>query len=85
MSIPAEFWKGYADAVWREFTKRSRKPERLMSNLEWCVLRAWLDAGIPLRVVLRAMRETDGQPNRLSYYGPSVIFAYASWRHAIKA
>ena len=78
-----DYWPKYADAVWREFTRRSGKPERLMSCLEWETMREWLDGGVPLRVVLRGIQDTGGRPNTLSYYRPSVRRAYEQWRQAV--
>lgn len=83
--VPMESWKAYADAVWAEFTRRSGKPERLMSPNEWEVLREWLYGGIPLRVVLRGMQDTDKAGKTLTYYKPSVRTAYESWRMAMSA
>jgi hypothetical protein len=83
--VPMDSWKEYADTVWREFTKRSGKPERLMACTEWDVLREWLYAGVPLRVVLTAMSETRGRPRSLTYYEPSVRDEYERWRQAMTA
>lgn len=72
VAVPEEYWKPYASEVWMEFTKRSGVPERIMSPAEWWALRGWLLAGVPLRVVLTAMKETKGRPLSLTYYRPSV-------------
>lgn len=83
--VPMEAWKEYADTVWRVFTRRSGKPERLMSCTEWDVLREWLYAGVPLRVVLTAMSETPKRGRSLTYYEPSVRVEYERWRQALSA
>lgn len=79
-AVPQESWPEYSTAVWQAFTERSGRSERLMGAGEWWVLRGWLRAGIPLRVVLRAFQDTGGRGQSLAYYGPSVREAYERWR-----
>lgn len=63
----------YAHEVWAAFLAKTGQPEtRPMGPLDWTPLKNWLDAGVPLRAVLTAIRETKGKGGTLGYYGPSV-------------
>jgi hypothetical protein len=72
----------YAEAVWDEFLLRSRVPRLTMGPVEFDLVRGWMEA-VPLRIVLRAIRETRGHGATLNYYASSVSDAYASWRQAV--
>ena len=74
----------YAEAVWEEFLLRSGQPAtRSISPVEWYTLAGWMNAGIPLRVVLRGLEDT-GRPGRaLTYYRASVAQAAENWRKAL--
>ena len=74
----------YAHEVWTAFLEHSgQKPTRLMSPSEWDVMRSWLDAAVPLRIVLRAFEDTAGRGKTLAYYRGSVEEAMRNWRRAV--
>jgi hypothetical protein len=82
--IPQDAQRAYCLDIYCEFLKRAGlPPTRCMSPLEWLCLKAWMDTGIPLRVVLRGFRDTKGTGHTLRYYEPSVRAAYATWRAAL--
>ena len=82
--IPEDQRQDYADAVWSEFLKVSeQRVTRMMSPGEFVVLKAWMDSGVPLRIILRAMADTRGKGSSLGYYGPSVKAAIESWSKAV--
>lgn len=73
----------YASAVWEEFLKVSgQRGTRSITPLEYAALKRWMDAGIPLRVVLRGMADTKGKGRMLGYYNSSVQDAYEYHRQA---
>ena len=47
----------YANAVWDAFCEVTRRP-RLMGPVEFSLVRFWMSEGVPLRLVLGAIRET---------------------------
>lgn len=73
----------YARAVWKAFEDKRGGYERQMSPAEWHILATWMDANIPLRVVLRALEETGGNGRTLSYYFLPVEQAYRRWKEAV--
>lgn len=73
-----------ARAIWGEFEKLSGE-ERCASPAEWYVLSKWLDASIPLPVILRAFGEFEGKPRRLGAMEGPVARAYRYWRDAMGA
>jgi hypothetical protein len=82
--VPQEHRAEYANVVWLAFLEKSgQPPTRLMSPAEFGVLRGWMDAGIPLRVVLRALADTKGTGRVLGYFAPSVSDAFEHWRLAL--
>jgi hypothetical protein len=71
----------YAQEVWDAFLARTgQSPTKTMSTLEWDVVRGWMEAGIPLRIVMRGIDDTKGTGRLLSYYDPSVREAAQKWR-----
>ena len=74
----------YAHEVWTAFLQRTGQPQtRLMSPAEWDVMRGWLDAEVPLRIVLRAFADTAGRGKTLGYYRGSVEEAMKHWTQAV--
>ena len=74
----------YAYIVWNRFLERTGQPStRIMSPSEWDVLRGWMDAEVPLRVVLRAFEDTAGRGKTLAYYRGSVEEAMKHWTQAV--
>jgi hypothetical protein len=65
----------YCDAVMTEYESR-RGSFLVVSSADWHVLYGWLDRGIPLRVVLTAMKlckdPATGPPRSLSYFSGAV-------------
>lgn len=70
---------GYAEAVFEAVWKRSGQPARIISCLEWDLLRSWMDADYPLRIVLRGIEDTKKRSGNLVYYGGSVREAMRRW------
>lgn len=50
--------------LWSNFQKKA-KTQRSMTNAEYWMASKWLDRGLPLAVVLRAVQDFEGQPRRL--------------------
>ena len=50
-----------------------------MSPMEWALVKRLLDEEIPLRVVLRAMRDTAKRGSTLLYYEPAIRAAVKTW------
>jgi len=74
----------YAESVWSAFQDKAATPStRLMSSGEWRLLSKWMDAHIPLRVVLRAIQDHRGQPRTLLALEASVEEAYRNWQRAL--
>lgn len=75
----------YADVVWVTFLQRLPYHDRplFMSPMNWETLKGWLDAEIPLRIVLRGMQDTGGKGKTLSYYEGPVRNAYEYARQAV--
>ena len=67
---PEERWR-YAEEVWAAFQDKIGT-ERMMSPVEWAVMNGWIQAGIPLRSVLRGFLDCSGKGKTLSYYDPAV-------------
>lgn len=73
----------YAEAVWTAFLAKSGLPEtRVSSPGDFVTLKGWMDAGIPLRIVLRAFKDTKGKGRCLAYFAPSVRDAFDYYRKA---
>lgn len=64
----------YLRAVWTNFQKKART-RREMSNAEFWIASKWLDRGLPLPVVLRAVQDFAGQPRRLEALAQGVEVA----------
>lgn len=63
----------YAHQVWDAFLAKTGFPAtRSMGPLDWTPLKNWMDADVPLRIVLTAIRETKGKGGTLGYYTNSV-------------
>jgi hypothetical protein len=79
--------KAFAREVWEAWCQKRGSGTsgalRQMSPREWDLLARWMDAGTPLRIVLRGISDcsagkiTDKTP--LSYAGPAVDEAVKSW------
>ena len=69
----------YAEAVFDAVFKRSGKPARIISCIEWDLLRSWMDADYPLRIVLRGIEDTKKRASTLTYYAGPVRAAMQSW------
>ena len=75
----------YAHEVWMAFCKKAGHPEtRQPSSNDNYTLKAWLDASIPLHVVLAAIRESNGSGYTLAYYRNQVDESYARWRKTVQ-
>lgn len=77
----------YAQEVWTAFKDKSAGSPRmtlgLMTPAEWSVVATWMDRDIPLRVVLRAFKDTKGKDARtLLYFAGPVEQAYRHWIEA---
>ena len=69
-------------AVWSTFQERAGTA-RDMTNAEYHLAASWLDSGIPLFVVCRALKDFEGTPRRLEAVRVPVDKAVAYWRQAI--
>ena len=72
----------YSRAVWAEF-RRKTGTQRAMSCAEWGVLAGWMDQDIPLRIILRALQDTNGRGRTLVYYEKPVEAAARFWARTI--
>lgn len=75
-------WGQYAREIEGEFFRVSRRPETQgFDSVEVALARRWYEQRIPLRVVLRAMKDTKTahEARRLQYFGPSVDEAARMW------
>jgi len=72
----------YSRAVWAAFQYKA-KTHRDMSSAEFYNVGRWMDRGVPLPLVLRAIHEFDGVPRRLEAVASKVDAAYEYWRQAI--
>ena len=74
----------YVEAIWAAFQERAATPTtRMMSPAEWALLSKWMDAKIPLRIVLRAIQDHRGQPRSLLALQASVEEEYRHWQRAL--
>jgi hypothetical protein len=78
----------YARIVWAEWLKR-RKDDGMgfMTPAEWFLITQWMDAEVPLRIVLRGIQDCAGRGigprTQLTYVSSSVDEAVRMWRKAI--
>ena len=54
-----------------------------MSCAEWGVLAGWMDQDIPLRIILRALQDTNGRGRTLVYYEKPVEAAARFWARTV--
>lgn len=86
LGVPSEQRPAYAEAVWDEFLRKSEHAvTRSISPGEYSTLTGWMDAGIPLAVILRGFKDTRGKGRMLGYFNSSVLEAYEKWRQAVPA
>lgn len=82
--VPEEQRQRYAEEVWSEFLRVSgQRTTRLASPSEFAMLKSWMDAGIPLRIVLRGLTDCVGKGKSLNYYAPAVLEAIEANRQAV--
>lgn len=82
--VPEGQRTAYADEVWSEFmTVSEQRGTRLMTPGEFEVLKRWMDMGVPLHAVCRAIRETKGKGRMLAYYNSSVLEVVEKHRQAV--
>lgn len=72
----------YVNAVWDEYQKFTGR-ERLVSNIEFCLIRHWLETGVPLRIVLRAFKDMGKTGRSLLYAELPVQRAMETWQKAM--
>lgn len=82
MKLTADERVAYLQAVWDAFQTKAQI-SRDWSSAEYHVAARWLDQGIPLFVVLRAVQDFNGRPRRLGAVEQPVANAVAYWRQAI--
>ena len=58
----------YIREVWEAYLERHPGSQRLMSPMEWAIARHWRETGVPLRVALRAIRETENPGRSMLYF-----------------
>ena len=85
--MTSEQRQSYARQVWQAFKEHSLpSPQNtldLASPLDWYLIASWMDRGIPLRIVLRAFKDTKGPARTLLYYSGPVEEAYRYWLRAL--
>lgn len=72
-----------ARAIWSEFCKLRGEGAPNPTAREWYLLNKWLDADIPLPVILRTFGEFQGTPRVLTAMEAPVQKAYAFYRGAM--
>lgn len=74
--VPQEQREEYARSVLEAFRVKVGHPEtRDVPSQDWFTVKRWMDTGVPLRVVLRAIEETKRPPEQvrlLAYFDSSV-------------
>ena len=76
----ATFYAEIEDA----FLAKARTGKLVVSPADWDQMRQWRQAGIPLRIILRAIDDTKLTHARtLRYLSEPVKAAYAHWRAAL--
>jgi len=75
----------YATAVWDTFRAKHQPGRLTMSSAEFQVVSRWMDRGLSLPVVLRAMDEFTGKARRLEAMEGPVERAFAYWRNCMGA
>lgn len=73
----------YASHVWDAVVQRRCSVAPEMSSAEWHVLATWMDKGIPLRIVLRGIKDCTGTPRTLLCFRAAVEEAAHKWRRAL--
>ena len=74
----------YANAVWVAVLRKTGRNEvTCMAPAEWQVLSRWMEIPIPLRVVLRGIKDCGGKPGTLLGVRAGVEQAYVQWRKAL--
>lgn len=79
--IPKDDRITYGRAVWQEFCERF-DIHRDMSSAEHHLVAKWMDANIPLAVVLRGIGETGGKPRNLYASEAAVARSIEYWNQA---
>lgn len=82
MKLTGDERLAYLRAVWGEFSKKA-EITRDWSSAEYHVAARWLDQGIPLFVILRAIEDFNGKPRRLGAIEQPVANAVDYWRKAV--
>jgi hypothetical protein len=81
--IPDAHRREYSEAVWQAFQEHSGVKRPLMGSAEGSLVRQWMDAGFPLRVVLTGIRECRGTDGRtLLYYAGPVRERVEQWHRS---
>ena len=57
----------YTQAVWEAYLERHGH-ERLISPIEYALVRSWLESDYPLRIVCGAIRDAAKTPRSLLWY-----------------
>jgi hypothetical protein len=74
----------FITTVWAEYQKLHGH-EREMSNIEWCLARHWRETGVPLRIVLRGMKDAGKTGRSLTWYEQPVEQAMAHWERTMNS
>lgn len=83
MALRREDRPGYADAVWTTFQAKFQRGRLTMSSAEFMAVSRWMDRGIPLIVVLRALEDMKGSAGTLMACERPVEEAYRYWSQAM--
>lgn len=75
----------YVQAVWQAFAAKRGPSTQACSPAEWGLVATWYDAGWPLRIVLRGIKDHVGgmtPRTTLAYVAPAVAEAVRQWYRA---
>lgn len=75
-----------AEAIWAYFQEKFQPTRLTMSSAEFQVISGWMDRGIPLTVILRALEDMTAQkskPRTLMACVNAVDDAYRYWSQAM--
>ena len=79
----------YARIVWQAWLDRHQDNGMgFQTPAEWFLITKWMDAEIPLRIVLRGIQDVRGKigpRTQLTYVASSVDEAFQRWHRAIGA
>lgn len=73
----------FSKEVWLSFIRHRGSAQPTMSSNEWDLIRRWMDADVPLRVVLQAIHQNKVTPRTLLYFEKPVAQELERIRRAV--